>query len=240
METANIKNSHDERIDCAFHQGEKSDRLVIIAHGVTGNKDRPMLITLAEELSAKGWPCLRISFSGNGGSEGEFTDSNITKEVADLLSVIDQAGGGKKIAYIGHSMGGAVGALAAARDERINVLVSLAGMVRTAEFAKREFGDVTPGQGVMWEEEEFPLSQAYMDDLTQIDNTLEAAASFRLPWLLVHGTEDDVVFPSDSHTLIDAIKGDKRLLEIEGAGHSFENHYSTLAEEINAWLKKHL
>ena len=122
---------------------------MILGHGLTGNKDRPLLVALAEALSAEGWPCLRISYSGNGESEGEFTDSNITKEIGDLSSVIDQVGTSKKIAYIGHSMGGAVGALTAARDERIKVLVSLAGMVNTAAFVEREFGDVVPDEGYM-------------------------------------------------------------------------------------------
>ena len=36
-----------------------------------------------------GIPALRFSFSGNGGSEGRFEDSCITKEVEDLGAVID-------------------------------------------------------------------------------------------------------------------------------------------------------
>ena len=33
---------------------------------------------------------------------------------------------------------------------RIEFLVSLAGMVHTAKFAKVEFGEETPGSGFMW------------------------------------------------------------------------------------------
>ena len=47
-----IKNFHGERIDHTFHQGDaNSKNLVILGHGVTGNKDRPFLVALAEGLA---------------------------------------------------------------------------------------------------------------------------------------------------------------------------------------------
>ena len=72
-------------------------------------------------------------------------DSCITKEVEDLGSVLDVLGR-QPITYMGHSMGAAVGVLRAAMDPRIGALVSLAGMVDTAGFASREFGDQIPDQ----------------------------------------------------------------------------------------------
>lgn len=235
-----IKNKHGEAIDVTLHPGERDDCLVILGHGVTGNKDRPLMIAVADAVAEKGYPALRMSFSGNGNSEGAFTDSTITKEVSDLTAVIDQIGHGKKIAYIGHSMGGAVAALTAARDERLRVLVSLAGMVDTKEFCDREFGDVTPDQGFMWDEEDYPLSQKYVDDMHAISTTIDAAKEIRTPWLLLHGTEDDVVLPKDSEDLEKVLRGPKKLVHIEGAGHSFEDHYSEVTTEVTDWLDQHL
>ncbi|MBT8045062.1 MAG: lysophospholipase, partial [Verrucomicrobiae bacterium] len=235
-----VRNSIGELLDIAYHDGQRDDVLVILGHGVTGNKDRPMLFWLARALADHGYPSIRLSWSGNGDSEGKFTESNITKEVGDLTAVIDQLGAGKKIIYIGHSMGGAVGTLTAARDERIKLLVSLAGMVYTKEFCEREFGDVTPDRGVMWDEEEFPLSQSYVDDLHQIDNTLGAAGELRVPWLLFHGLADDVVFPKDSQDLHAVLRGPKKLVEIADAEHSFEGHYDCLCHETIAWLDQHI
>ncbi|MFK7911536.1 MAG: alpha/beta hydrolase family protein, partial [Akkermansiaceae bacterium] len=211
-----------------------------LGHGVTGDKDRPLIFWLARALQEKGYPALRMSFSGNGDSEGAFEKSTISKEIKDLTAVLDQVGNGKRIAYIGHSMGGAVGALTSARDERINVLVSLAGMVHTAEFCDREFGDVTPGEGNMWDEDGCPLSQEYADDMHAIENTLDAAREIKTPWLLLHGTADDVVFPKDSHDLIAVLRGASELVEIDDAGHSFEDHEARVAQEVGTWLDKHL
>jgi len=236
-----IVNAQGEQLDVAFHPAEKSGHLVVLGHGVTGNKDRPLLVAIAEGLAERGWPCLRVSFSGNGGSQGRFEDSTISKEIADLQSVLDAIPETTRIAYCGHSMGGAVGVLTAVRDERLRVLVTLAGMVFTREFCQREFGEVTPGEGCMWDEEACPLSQAYVDDLHQHESTLDAATAMEVPWLLVHGSADDVVFPADSEAAYAAAPEPKKLVMIDGAGHSFdETSYPQVIAEIDAWLSRHL
>jgi uncharacterized protein len=234
-------NSHDERIDHVFHPGARRDSLVILGHGVTGDKDRPLLLAVAEGLSARGWPCLRISFSGNGQSGGKFEESTITKEVEDLAAVLATVPDEVRIAYAGHSMGAAVGVLSAARDPRIRVLVSLAGMTHTAEFCEREFGEVTPGEGLMWDEENCPLSQEFVDDMNSIGDVLEAAASVTQPWLLIHGMEDDVVPIRDGHDAHTAASCVKHWLAIEGAGHSFgEESFAQIIDAMDLWLNEHL
>jgi pimeloyl-ACP methyl ester carboxylesterase len=234
-------NREQERLDTSFHPGTREDVLILLGHGVTGNKDRPLLIAVAEGLSKRGWPCLRISYSGNGNSEGSFEDSNITKEVADLSALIEALPENLRIAYCGHSMGGAVGVIATASNPRIRILVTLAGMVYTANFTEREFDDVTPGEGLMWDEPGCPLSQAYIDDLQSIGDTLDLAAEVEVPWLLVHGTEDDVIPVLDSEDALAAASGPKHLVEIEGAGHVFdETSYGRIIDEMDAWLSEHL
>ena len=236
-----VRNRQNEAIDHTFYPGTRADALVILGHGVTGNKDRPLLVTLAKALSASGWPCLAISYSGNGASEGSFEDSNITKEIADLQAVLEMVPADVKVAYIGHSMGGAVGVLTAARDMRIFTLISLAGMTHTAAFTRREFGDVTPGAGFMWEDEDCPLSQKFVDDLTQIGDTLSAAEALPQPWLLIHGSEDDTVPPQDGRDAYEAATSIKQWLEIPGEGHLFsELSYPQIVQTVDAWLSLHL
>ena len=237
MTDREIRNRANEKLDHTFHPGVRADALVILAHGVTGNKDRPHLIALAEGLSARGWPCLRISYSGNGESEGRFEDSCITKEIGDLQAVLDAIPHTTQVAYVGHSMGGAVGVLTAARDLRIKVLVSLAGMTHTAAFVEREFGEVTPGKGLMWEDENFPLSEIYVNDLKSIGDTLSAAEAVIQPWLLIHGDADDLVPLQDGRDAFLAATCEKKWLEISGAGHSFgESSYPQLVAAVDEWL----
>ncbi len=235
-----IKNEQGEHLDYTYHKGREDDRIVVIGHGVTGNKDRPALVALAEGLANAGISALRFSFSGNGESAGAFTDSTITKEVADLGSIIDVLSG-YDICYVGHSMGGAVGVLRAATDERIEVLVSLAGMVHTKAFAEREFGDVTPDEGFMWDEPDCPLSQTYMDDMATINSVAKQASKFGGPWLLVHGSEDDIVPIQDSIDVLQFANEPTELLDLPGADHVFsDDSTAIMVEKVVAWINQKL
>jgi pimeloyl-ACP methyl ester carboxylesterase len=232
-----IKNKHGEPIDYTFHTGSKeSDTIVVLGHGVTGNKDRPFIVALAEELARSGLHALRFSFSGNGASGGRFVDSNISKEVEDLGAVLDNLNH-SRVGYIGHSMGAAVGVLRAARDPRIKFLISLAGMVNTKEFAEREFGSVKPGEGFMWDDTNCPLSQSYMDDLRKIGSVAAQAAKIKVPWLLVHGTADDVVPIDDSRQIFARANQPKQLVELPNANHVFAGEASQqMIEKVRDWI----
>ncbi len=239
-----IKNSLGERLDYSFAAGNASKRkegwIVLLGHGVTGNKDRPVIADTAEALNQAGFDTLRFSFAGNGDSEGDFRDCTITKELDDLDAVLDAtAANYPKVAYIGHSMGGAVGVLKAAADPRINALVSLAGMVDTKRFAETEFGEETPDEGLMWEEAACPLSTAFMNDLClTIGTVAPQVAAVRVPWLLVHGTADDVVLPNDSEAVCHIQEEAVTMKWVDGADHSFgaPAHKKELAAIVADWF----
>ena len=232
-----IRNPFGEVLDYTFHTGTEGSRhIAVLGHGVTGNKDRPFVVALAEGLAAAGIHALRFSFAGNGASEGRFADATISKEVEDLgvvLSALD----GYSVCYVGHSMGGAVGVLRTSRDERIRLLVSLAGMVHTHAFAEREFGEEVPDEGCMWEEPDCPLSQAYMDDMAQIDTVVRRGGEIVVPWLLVHGSEDDVVPIDDSHDILARARDNAELVVIDGADHVFSEHAQVMVEKVVDWLQ---
>jgi len=237
-----LRNALGERLDTSFHPGRPGAPVVVIGHGVTANKDRPFLVALADGLAAAGLAALRVSFSGNGGSEGRFEDATVTKEVADLGAVLDaleraEAG---PLAYVGHSMGGAVGVLRASVDPRVAALVSLAGMVALRAFAARKFGDLLPGRDTMWNKPECPLSQAFQDDMARIDTVVGQAADVRVPWLLVHGTGDEVVPCEDSRTALERAPA-AELLELEGTGHLFEGAATdAMVAAVAPWLAARL
>ncbi|MCF6312640.1 MAG: alpha/beta fold hydrolase [Verrucomicrobiales bacterium] len=222
-----IHNPQGEQLDYAFHAGsDNSKRLVLIGHGVTGDKDRPWAQALAEAIADAGNSALRFSFSGNGQSQGDFRDCTISKEVTDLSAVIDaaQQAGFEDIGYAGHSMGGAVGVLSAANDSRLSFLISLAGMVHTAKFAQVEFGDQIPDQGFMWDEKDCPLSAAFVNDLTQIDTLLPLSNEIKIPWLLIHGDQDDVVPIEESRQMFEQASNantHNELIEIPESNHVF-------------------
>jgi uncharacterized protein len=233
-----VRNTQGEKLDYTVHQGP-SQAVVVLGHGVTGNKDRPFVVALAEALAAAGMTTLRMSFSGNGDSEGRFQDSTISKEVADLGSLLD-ALGQRPVCYVGHSMGGAVGVLRAAQDDRVQWLVSLSGMVHTQAFAEREFADQTPDVGCMWEEESCPLSSTYINDMAAIHSVVDQGSQVRVPWLLVHGSEDDVVPLQDSRDIV-ARGALAHLQELAGADHVFSDAATApMIDIVVPWVRQQL
>ncbi len=232
-----ISNSQGENLDYSFHPAASEGPIVVLGHGVTGNKDRPFIAALSAALAREGFGALRFSFAGNGDSEGRFEEATISKEVDDLGAVLN-ALEGPPLCYVGHSMGAAVGVLRASQDQRISLLVSLAGMVHTRAFAAREFGDVVPDEGLMWNEPDCPLSQIYVDDMNRLDSVVERAPSIAIPWLLVHGSGDDVVPIQDAHDIFARANEPKQLVQIPHADHIFSAAATaTMVETVVGWLK---
>ena len=234
-----LRNAAGERLDyaCGGGAGPGASLLVVIGHGVTANKDRAWATSLEAALSAEAIASLRFSFSGNGASEGDFRASTVSKEVSDLGAVLD-AVGARPICFVGHSMGGAVGVLRAASDARIRLLVSLAGMVHTHDFAQRKFGELTPERDLMWDKPECPLSSAFLADMEQVASTAPRAAEVRVPWLLVHGSADTVVPCAESREVA-ALAPQATLHELEGADHLFSGaHEAQAAALVASWVRE--
>lgn len=235
---AAITNPQGENIATTWTPGvEGSQDVVVIGHGLTSDKERPWSSALSAELAREGVASLRIAFSGNGDSGGRFEDSCITKEVADLGSVLD-ALGDRRISYVGHSMGAAVGVITASRDERIRNLVSLAGMVHTREFIRRMFGDLRPGEPMLGKDH-CRLSTTLVDDLEAIDSVAPLGARIRVPWLLVHGNADDVVPIQHARDIHEVAGGRSQLVELEGVDHSFSRDgLGAMTVVVVPWLSE--
>jgi uncharacterized protein len=245
-----IRNPHGERIDVAFHPtgshgGDASvapPDLVVIGHGVTSNKDRPWLIALSEALADAGIPSLRITFAGNGESEGRYEDATPSKEAGDLGSVIDAlAGWGvARICYAGHSMGGAVGVLRASADPRIRLLVSLAGMVHVHAFMQRHFGHLEPGRDLMLDKPGCPWNTTLAEDAARIGSLTEQASRIEVPWLLVHGDADELVPLADSEDARAAAGGCPDLVVLPGVDHRFTGAVPAMTAAVVQWLEQQL
>ena len=101
------------RLAAVLHQPEPSGkRLVILAHGFTGNKAETgrLFVDMARALTGCGLAALRFDFMGSGDSSGKFTDMTPLTEIADLHAVLDWARrrGHWSIGVLGLSMGGGV------------------------------------------------------------------------------------------------------------------------------------
>ena len=232
-----LRNGAGERLDAVWTPGRaRSDLVAVVAHGVTSHHDRPYLATLCDALAAAGIASLRFSFAGNGRSEGLFAAATISKEIADLGSVLD-ALHGRRVACIGHSMGAAVCALRAATDPRITALVSLAGMIDVRGFCERHFEGLVPGRDLMFGRAGCVLSDAFLSDARQIGTLLPVAQRIRVPWLLVHGDRDELVPLADSEAAATACAL-AELRVLAGCDHRFTGCEAAMVDAVVPWVAR--
>lgn len=238
-----VRNAAGERIDHGWHAAAGQDgvppqRVVVIGHGVTSHWDRPWQTELASALAAAGLPSLLVSFAGNGLSDGRFEDVTPTKEAADLGSVIDalHAWGVQRVAYAGHSMGGAVGVLRASVDARVGALVSLAGMFHVHVFMQRTFGHLVPGEGLMLDKPGCVWNTTLAADAARLGSLHAQAAAVRVPWLLVHGDADELVPLQDSLDARAAAADRPELVVLPGVDHRFTDAIPAMSSAVVNFL----
>ena len=217
---------------------DNGECVAIISHGVTSNHHRPYLNILNDALSVKGISTLSFTFSGNGQSEGNFSDSTISKEVNDLSSILDFIGNRPSI-YIGHSMGAAVGLKLASKDQRLKGLVSLAGMINVKEFFDKQFGKLSIGD-LMMDRQGCPLSKQMLEDAREIGTLTHLGHKINIPLLFVHGDKDELVPIQDSIDMAEASSGETHLVSLPGCDHKFEGYYEMLVEAVVPWVIENL
>ncbi|MDD4099248.1 MAG: alpha/beta fold hydrolase [Lentisphaeria bacterium] len=89
--------------------GRASDRLLIINHGLCGHSRRHYVLSLVKAFNDIGWDCLAWNYRGTGLSEGvqlQFATNDSTHELDWVTRHAIAAGGYRKVAFSGYSMGG--------------------------------------------------------------------------------------------------------------------------------------
>ncbi len=213
---------------------------VIICHGFKGFARFAFFPLLAERLAQSGFCAVTFDFSGSGiGRDREnftnpvaFTHNTYFQELDDLDAVVAEAKVhdwiDDRYGVLGHSRGGGVAILHAARDPAVKALVTWAAIASTnrwapevvAEWRQRGFIDIPnarTGQTI-------PLSIELLHEVEQHGETrlniAAAASGIRAPWLVLHGDADETVPASEAERLA-SLSESATLSIIEGGSHTF-------------------
>ena len=176
--------------------------LVILCHGFTSNKNRPLLTDIANDLEQEGIASLRFDFNGHGQSEGDFSDMTVLNEISDAKHVCDYA---RQLPWItsislaGHSQGGVVASMTAGElgTEKIKALALLAPAAVLREDAIRgilmgkQYDPINPPAKI-------PVHDGLMlgRDYVKTAQTLpifETASQYQGPVYMLHGLADVIV-----------------------------------------------
>lgn len=249
---------HPVRVDFPGHDGLRLSGIlhpavgpergtVVLAHCFTCSKEFKILAWLSRELSARGYTCLRFDFAGLGESQGDFADTTLSTDVADLLAAAEWARSRHQgpLALVGHSMGGAAALLAARSLPSIRVVVTLATSAQVGNRIRRLLTtsaldelERTGVTRVRVGREEYPVSVGFLAELGRI-SLAEELAVWDGAYLSLYGDQDSVVPLAEAEALYAAAPQPKAWVTVPGADHLFgaqRGHAQVLASLIDAWI----
>jgi dienelactone hydrolase len=214
---------------------------IVIVHGFKGFKDWGFFPLLADRLARAGYSAVSYNASGSGvDNEGAFTRperfgrNTFSAEIADLGVVLDAVDDGRlglarpaTVGLIGHSRGGGMAVLVTPDRPRVSALVTWAA-ISTVERWSDEVKRVWRGSGELAIRnqrtgEVLPLYTDVLDDIEQNTHRLDIQAHARrvgVPWLIIHGAEDETVSLGEGKRLA-ATQPAAEFRVIPGAGHTF-------------------
>ena len=233
-------------LDVFYNADGKSKPIVIFSHGFKGFKDWGHFNLLAQRSAEEGFVFVKFNFSYNGTTPSNplafddleaFGNNNYTIELDDLKKVMDWVLAYKPLQIeiqkdhvylLGHSRGGGISILKAGEDDRVKKLVTWASVSGFLNRNKQKTIETWKKDGVVYAtnvrtNQKMPLYyQFYQNLIANKDrlNIIHAAKKLDIPFLIIHGTADDVVPMHDAEELHKSNKHSK-LFAVWGGGHTF-------------------
>jgi dienelactone hydrolase len=260
------------RGDVRVPAGTEPRSAVVVCHGFKGFRGWGFFPAVARALARAGHAAVTFDFSRNGvGADGvdfsaleRFRENTHTRDVDEIRTVIDALRGGSltrrapvRIGLLGHSRGGGEAVLAAAEDPRVDALVTWAAISDIpARWSAEHVAAWERGETVeivnQRTGQRMPIAPSYWRDVQMNRERLDvlrAAGSLTIPWLIVHGEDDETVPAEEGRALFEAGGEETELLLVEGTGHTFgaAHPYAGATPELRAaveatveWFGEHL
>ncbi|WP_295628057.1 bifunctional alpha/beta hydrolase/OsmC family protein [uncultured Nitrosomonas sp.] len=220
----------------------------LFAHCFTCSKDNPAAVRIALALASRGIAVLRFDFTGLGTSTGDFSHTNFSSNIQDLLAAaqyLDQQYAAPSL-LIGHSLGGAAVLAAAHELSSVKAVVTI-GAPATASHVKNLFADsyhkLQDQQSVQVElgGRSFNIRRQFIDDLEKY-NSVAHIGELRKALLILHAPLDDTVSIDEAARIFTAAKHPKSFVSLGDADHMLSNPQDSqyVAEVLSAWASCYL
>jgi putative redox protein len=220
----------------------------LFAHCFTCSKDLKGARWISRALAEHGIAVLRFDFTGIGESEGDFSGTDFTSNLDDLVAAADflRAQHRAPQILVGHSLGGAAMLAAAHRIPESVAVVAIAApaepshlgrtLLRLAPELEREGrAEVTLGG------RSFQIRRDLLDDLAE--QRLEPAiAKLRRALLILHSPVDDTVGIEHAARIFQAARHPKSFVSLDDADHllSRERDARYAAQVVAAWASRYV
>lgn len=220
----------------------------LFAHCFTCSKDTLAASRISATLTARGIAVLRFDFTGLGGSEGDFANTNFSSNVADLVAAAAWLRQNHKAPaiLIGHSLGGAA-VLAAARDIPEAVAVATIGAPYDPGHVRQLLAPAIAEIEAAGEAEvdlagrKFRIKKQFLQDIGSRESR-DAIASLRKALLVFHSPRDTTVSIDNAAQIFMAAKHPKSFVSLDDADHLLtrkeDAHY--VAAVLAAWASRYI
>lgn len=226
----------------------KPDAYAVFAHVFTGNKSLSATRHISRALTLNGIAVLRFDFTGLGESEGDFSDTNFTSNVEDLLAACRFLRDHyvEPSIIIGHSLGGAASVFAASKVDAIKAVATI-GTPSEPEHvmhlltSKIEDIEATGKANVNIGGREFTIKKQFLDDL-RAKNMYDTIRSMNKALLVLHSPQDLVVEIENAAQIYHAAKHPKSFVTLNRADHMLTNKNDAyyVGNMIATWAKRYI
>lgn len=244
-------------IDFTLNSAQPNAPLVIFIHGFKGFKDWGAHNLVARYFAENGYRYLKFNLSHSGVTTEKPTDisdmeafgtNTFSKELFDVDVVINYALknlGVKSVVLIGHSRGGGLSILEAAKNTHVKALITWSAISSFGSLWKKEQEADWKREGKLYilnarTKERIPLNVTLLEDFEankERFDILDNAKRINIPWLIVHGDEDVNVPFQIGQQLADA-NPNSNLIKIENGNHVFGASHPYQSETLPPPLLK--
>ncbi len=223
--------------------GARPKAVAIFAHCFTCSKDLPATTRIARALARRGFAVLRFDFTGLGGSDGDFANTNFSSNVEDLVAAADHLRKtvGAPTLLIGHSLGGAAVIASAGRIDGIRGIVTI-GAPSDPDHVSHLLGEdidkvETDGEAeVSIDGRRFTIRRQFLEDIRE-QKVLGILREFDGSVLILHSPQDRVVSVHHAGEIFTAARHPKSFVSLADADHLLTRPRDSAfaAEMIAAW-----
>ena len=225
----------------------KPSAFVLFAHCFTCGKDIASASRVSRALVARGYAVLRFDFTGIGGSDGDFANTNFSSNVQDLLAAADYLRSNWQAPklLIGHSLGGTAVLKAAELIAESTAVVTIGAPADASHVVKQFACDIdaiekTGVAEVNLAGRPFTIKKQFLEDIAA--QSMEHLGDLNKALLVLHSPTDTTVSINQAEQIYKAAKHPKSFISLDNADHllSKQPDAEYVAQTIAAWAGRYV
>ena len=243
-------NLYGENLAGTLHlPDEPAQNGVVLGHCFTCTRHTTILRRLAKDLAGAGFIALRFDFSGNGQSEGEFTQSTYSKQITEMQTAADlvASNGAAWIGMAGHSMGGLISFLTASQTDGVDAVCTIGSRItamKATHFLSQTQREILKNTGEVSFTSRGRFLTVTKDFFSDADHfeLQKILQTFHKPLMIVHGDQDEIVPVKEAKRAREISNGNVKLEIIAGADHMFsrQDHREKVSVLVVDWFLKQI